>query len=501
MFVVEKTTNEVRRDMNILPLKDLTFKDIERKFYELGCEIAKNMMQQFLEHADEELAKNRNKSQLRHKGKKTTTIKTLMGEVVFRRNIYKKVTEDGQVQHIYLLDKALGFESIGTISPNLAEKIIELSCHKSYRQVAQTIKELTNQTISHQAVWDIIQTVGQRQREAEKQLIKAFQDNELCGDREVSVLFEESDGLWLSMQGKSRPKRGKGRKELKIGIAYEGWEPRYPSSKEYRTVGKTVFAGYHQAEHFQELREATIAAKYNMDKIKHRILNGDGASWIRYDHEPETGIFQLDPYHLSKNIIKNVKDKKARHHIQRWLKAGEFHKVYAKIEELKYQCGGLADEIKKLIDLESYIKNNQDGIISYKDRKEIKIPSPPEGLEYRNLGTMEKNVDIFAKRMKGGKSWSEEGATNLAKIIALKMGENFKDKIAALISGQVSDRLTERFEEAITNTRKTLDKTIIKKIYPLHRGQIPFSNCKMTNGRRVIRNLFNMQDFCKLTYR
>jgi len=487
--------------MNILPLKDLTFKDIEQEFFKLGCEIARNLMQQFLEQADEELSKKRDKTQLRHKGKKTTTIKTLMGEVVFRRNIYKKVAEDGQVQHIYLLDEALGFESIGTISPNLVEKIIELSCHKSYRQVAQTIKELTNQTISHQAVWDIIQTVGQRQREAEAQLIKAYRNNELCGDREVSLLFEESDGLWIPMQGKSRPKRGKGRKELKIGLSYEGWKPRYPSSKEYMTVGKTVFAGFHQAEDFQDLREATIASRYNTDKIKHRILNGDGAIWIRYAHEPETGIFQLDPYHLSKNIVKNVKDKRARYYIKRCLKAGELSKAYTKIEKLKYKCNGLADRIKELNDLESYIKNNQDGIISYKDRIEMEISSPPEGLEYRNLGTMEKNVDIFAKRMKGGKSWSEEGATNLAKIIALKMGENFKDKIAALISGQVSDRLTERFEESIKNTRKNIDKTIKKEIYPLHRGKIPFSDCKMTNGRRVIRNLFNMQDFCELTYR
>lgn len=93
-----------------LPIKDLTFKDLERNFFELGCEIARNMMQQFLEQADEDLARNRNKAQLRHKGKKTTTIKTLMGEVVFSRNIYKKVTDDGQVQHIYLLDEALGFE-------------------------------------------------------------------------------------------------------------------------------------------------------------------------------------------------------------------------------------------------------------------------------------------------------------------------------------------------------------------------------------------------------
>lgn len=484
-----------------LPIKDLTFKDLERNFFELGCEIARNMMQQFLEQADEDLARNRNKAQLRHKGKKTTTIKTLMGEVVFSRNIYKKVTDDGQVQHIYLLDEALGFEKIGTISSNLAEKIIELSCHKAYRQVAETITELTNQTISHQAVWDIIQTVGQRQREAEKELIEANQNHELCGDREVPVLFEEADGIWLSMQGKSRPKRGNGRKEMKIGIAYEGWEPRYPSSEEYRTVGKTVFAGYHQAQYFQDLREAILAGKYNMDKIKYRILNGDGASWIKYDHEPKTGLFQLDPYHLSKSIIKNVKDKKARYHIHRWLKAGEFDKVYAKLEELRYQCDGLADEIEKLNDLETYIRNNEEGIISYKDRKGIEIQSPPEGLEYRTLGTMEKNVDLFAKRMKGAKSWSEEGATNLAKIIAIKMGENFKEKLAGLISGQVSEQLTERFEETITNTRKTIDKAIKKNIHPLHRGKLPYSNYKMTNGRRVILNLFNMQDFGELTYR
>ncbi len=260
-------------------------------------------------------------------------------------------------------------------------------------------------------------------------------------------------------------------------------------------------AGYYQAKEFQDLREATIAAKYNVDEIRYRILNGDGASWIKHDHDPEICIFQLDPYHLSKSIIRNVKDKRAGNQIKGWLKEGQFDKVYNKIEALKYQCDGLASEIKKLTDLESYIRNNQEGIINYKDKKELEIPLPPEGLEYRNLGTMEKNVDLFAKRMKGAKSWSKQGATNLSKIIALKMGENFNAKVAALISGKVSEQLTERFEEAVTNTRKTADRAIKKNIYPLHRGAIPFSSCKMTNGRRVIRSLFNMRDFGELIYR
>lgn len=487
--------------MTSLTEKDLTFKGIERKFFEFSCEIGKEIMKRTLEHLDRELADNRNKAELRHGGKKKTTIKTLMGEVTFRRNIYKRVNENGQTEYIYLLDEALGFDTIGVISPNLAEKIIELSCQKSYRQVAQTISGLTNQTISHQGVWDVIQAAGQKQENAEKELIQSFKNNELCGTREVPILFEEADGIWLSMQGESRNKKGNGRRELKVGIAYEGWEPRYPSSREYRTVGKTAYAGYYKAREFHDLREATIAAKYNADEIRYRILNGDGASWIKYDQDPEICIFQLDPYHLSQSIIKNVADKKARSQIKGWLREGQFDKAYNKIEALKYQCDGLASEIKKLNNLESYIRNNEDGIINYKNKGEIAIQSPPQGLEYRNLGTMEKNIDLFAKRMKGAKSWSKQGATNLSKLIALKIGENFNAKVAALVSGRVSEKLTERFEEAITNTKKTIDRTIKKGIYPLHRGVIPFSNCKMTNGRRVVRSLFDMKDFFDLIYR
>jgi len=62
------------------------------------------------------------------------------------------------------------------------------------------------------------------------------------------------------------------------------------------------------------------------------------------------------------------------------------------------------------------------------------------------------------------------------------MGEDFKEKIAALVSGKLSERLTERFEEKIINTREVLKATVKKSVYPLHRGEMPFSNCKMTIG-------------------
>lgn len=489
--------------MNSLTNEKATFKDIERSFYEIGCEVAKMLLHKFLEEMDTELAGNRDKALLRHKGKKTSSIKTLMGEVSVDRALYRKAKDDGSHEYVYLLDEALGLETIGFMSPNLVEKILEYSCEMSYREVAEAVSTLTNQTISHQGVWNIIQAVGEKQLEAEKALVEAFKKNELNGSKEVPILFEEADGLWLSMQGKSRKKgTSRGRKELKIGVTYEGWKPRYPSSKEYRTVGKIAFAGYMKAEEMKELRDAAIFQKYNVDEIVYRVLNGDGASWIRRDHDQETDKFQLDPFHLAQAVTRNVSDKKARRTILKWLKAGEFVKVFERLEELKYESGGIAKEVEKLSNLESYIRNNIDGIVPYKDREDITLPVAPEGIEYRNLGTMERQVRVFAARMKGAKSWSEKGATNLAKIIALKMGESFKEKIAALVLGKLSDRFTERFVETITNSKSRLKKVVKKSIYyPVHKVGLPFTNCSVTNGRKAIRNMFNLKTFSDIIYR
>lgn len=185
----------------------------------------------------------------------------------------------------------------------------------------------------------------------------------------------------------------------------------------------------------------------------------------------------------------------------RWLKEGQFEKVFGKLEELKYECGGLEKEVKNLASLEAYIRSNIDGIVSYKEREGVEMPSPPEGVEYRTLGTMERNVNIFAKRMKGGKSWSIKGATNLSKIIALKIGKGFNDKIAALVSGKLSERLIDRFEEAIRATEGFVRKATRKTIYPVQQGRIPFTGSKVTNRRKAIRSMFDLKPFSEMVYR
>jgi predicted nucleotidyltransferase len=81
------------------------------------------------------------------------------------------------------------------------------------------------------------------------------------------------------------------------------------------------------------------------------------------------------------------------------------------------------------------------------------------------------------------------------------MGKNFNDRIAFLVSGKLSERLTERFEEAIRTTEAFAEKAVRKSVYPMRRGEIPFSNSKVTNGRKAIRRMFDLKPFSEMAYK
>jgi hypothetical protein len=81
------------------------------------------------------------------------------------------------------------------------------------------------------------------------------------------------------------------------------------------------------------------------------------------------------------------------------------------------------------------------------------------------------------------------------------MGEDFKEKIAGLVSGKLPDRFTERFIETLSNSKNGLKKAVKKSIYPVHRGGLPYTNCSVTRGRKAIRNMFNLKTFSDMIYR
>jgi len=295
-----------------LPLNDIDFKTLEKEIYQRVLKYGREQIKTILEQLDVMIMESRDKAKYRNICIKKTSIKTVMGTIEYSRRIYRYYDEDGNKHYISLLDEYLKMnKTIGQMSVNLVEKIIENATNMSYRKTAHNITELTGQDISHQAAWDVVQKMGEKIQEQEKQKIKAYEKGKLKGKREVKVLFEESDGLYINMQGKDR-KGGSGRKkEIKLAVTYEGWKKRYfGKCDEYVVINKNVVTGFHNSKEFADLIETTISQKYNIEKIQLRILNGDGAPWIKESASLALKHFQLDRFHIFQAIHRNIYDKK-----------------------------------------------------------------------------------------------------------------------------------------------------------------------------------------------
>ena len=289
----------------------LTFKDFEKKTFEMICKLGQEYTKDFLERYDIYLMENRDKNAYRNKGKRTTTVKTIYGEVEYERRVYEVAREDGIKEFVYLLDEQLEISGVGLISMNMAEQMVSSITEMSYRETAEKITEMTGQTISAMGVWNVIQSLGDKVCEEEKELVKAHKSGKVKGDKEAPVLFEETDGVYVRLQ-KEKQKKG----EIKIGIAYDGWKE--TGKNRYTLDGKVVVAGFSKSKEFQEYREATIAKTYNLDETDIRIMNADGAEWIKNICDEDT-VFQLDPFHRNKAIKENIKTWMDCWHILRYI--------------------------------------------------------------------------------------------------------------------------------------------------------------------------------------
>lgn len=395
----------------------LTFKELEQKIFKAVCEIAVMIVVGILQVYDKHLMLTRDKKAYRNKGLRETTIKTLFGEVTFRRTVYETTDEEGIHHYVFLLDEALGLEAIGLLSENYVEKLVSGITTDSYRECAKKVSETTGQSISAMGIWNVVQALGEKVRKEEKQLVEQHKRGKLEGKKEVPVIFEESDGVNLKLQGKDRKTSRNGIVEMKTAIAYDGWKEEVPGR--YRLDGKVVFAGIEKSKDFHRIREAKIAKEYNLEEAEYRILNGDGAGWIKKVPDKDT-LFQLDIFHRNKAIREKIPYKEAQEEIFHYLSEGDLDGMFHYLEVYENSLSE-EDEIQSAQELTQYFRNNRKGLIPYRERG-LNLPQSPEGLVYRDLGAMEaNNWNIIAGRMKHGhRTWSRSGADHLAKILAKK---------------------------------------------------------------------------------
>ncbi len=400
----------------IINENELTFKGLEKNIFRAVCRIAQEFTARLLEEIDEKIAESRDKTLYRNKGKRQTTIKTIYGEVVYSRNVYA-TEQEGSRKYVYLLDEKLKLRNNGMFSANIQEQILETVTDLSYRKTAREISERTGQSISAMGVWNLVQSYGEKACERDRQLVTANKENRLDGKIEAPVLFEEADGTYINLQGKDRKHYAKGKGEIKISTTYSGWHE--VSKNRYMLKDKIVTAGFWSSKEFQLNREAAIANKYNLDETQVRVLNGDGAPWIKRVKDKDT-IFQLDPFHKHQAIRTYIANKFAVRDIEHLLAAGNIEEVLRFIE---MYADGLEDQDEELNAraLLTYFENNKEGLLPY-DKQGVPIPKAPKGVIYRHMGTMENHVrGVITRRMKHNQtSWSKRGGNNMCKLLAMK---------------------------------------------------------------------------------
>ena len=399
------------------------FADAEQKIYAFAMTIGREILRQMLEMRDRQLLARRDTGRYRCKGLRKTCIRTVMGEVEYERRVYQDMmnidAESGRVKSVYLLDEELKVDKIGNISAGVCKLIANSICESSYRAAAKQISDQTGECISVQGAWNIVQAIGEKLRSQSERNAELDEAHAGKGELATRLLYEEDDGIWISLQGRSRTENGPS-KEMKVGIAYDGvtWTT-YKSGRKRRKLDKKVaLAGFMPIAEYRRQKEGLIASVFDKDEIELRVINGDGGSWTLPKQE-EGNICVLDEFHRNKKLKECVRDQE----FARTLRSLLFeNKIDELLECLEAQINSITDkkEIEGLKTLLSYYTENKEALKGYYDRG-IDIPETrkPGEIHHARLGSMESNVfTLIGNRMKDRRAcWSINGGNHLAAVL------------------------------------------------------------------------------------
>ena len=475
----------------IVDEKLISFKELEQKVFKYVCELGCEITQIILEAYDNELAASRDKKQYRDKGCRKTSIKTVYGEVEYCRRVYRTTLEDGERAHVYLLDQAMQMDKIGLISTNLAEKIAMTVTECPYRVASDAISNTCGQSISAGGVWNMMQRLGERISEEEEHAVKQMNADQSEGQREIPVLFEEMDGVWLNMQDEHHKKMKK--QEMKVFTMYEGWDAEKEKQNRSTLIAKTMLAGMEKSSEFHEKREACIRKKYNADEIGQRILNGDGGGWIKEPYDPEV-IFQLDRYHIYQEVLRKISDKEAQEEIRRLLEAEKPDEMLEYIETYAISVESSDEKdnkSKKARELYKYLNNNKEGLLPY-DKQGKKIPEAPEGVIYKGMGVQEnQNCTVITLRMKNRRMrWSVKGANNLSKALYRKENRELIETIDRYTDGLIFTMQMREIVETLSAAKAPKKDGKGNSYVDVISAHMPLLEAMQTASRKAFKSAF-----------
>lgn len=396
-----------------IPREGLTLEVLEELVFDISKGIGRKAMEGAFAGYDEKLREERPRGRLKQISLKVRYLQTRIGEVRYRRRLYKeKETEKPR----YLLDEALKVGKNQRMSLRVSQIFGALAAVEAYRGVAEQISKLLGLRYSHEAIRqnvikEGIRIEGQEAQELEKVKLLDYKLPEEIPE----VVYTEADATYIRKQNKGKKKSPKRHLEVKIGINYTGKESRYETGKKSsrKLIGKSIYTGIKVGRNkFLENLSYISERDYGLSAVKKSYFGGDGDRWIRSGKDEYFPLaeYLLCPYHLFERLREALPGRREQ---QRQIKMlFERNKVAEAMEVIK----GLRDqerdgEAQQVIsEYFVYVKNNQDGIEA---SMRLRMDKGHEG-----AGAVESNIDktIVHRFKRRGMSWSEQGASALLKV-------------------------------------------------------------------------------------
>ena len=382
-----------------------------------AIEWARKKYKVILTQIDETLATHRDHGlQIEHL--RDVWYQTCLGPVKVRRRQYW----DGK-SHRYLLDEVMGLSKRNHVTNGVQALALDLASTMPYRRSAEVLQKTSAIDLTHQTIWRLVAKAAdpylQKTEQERKWLQETGEIPDSAGKR-VARLMVEADGVMLSLQREKERKT-----EVKLGIAYEGWEK--VSQARYKTVNKTIFSAVTGGDTFWAGMSLKLQKQYDLSKIGETIVGGDGAGWVKEGARYVNGRFQLDRYHLNRELTTALgQDKETKERVWCACEQGDIKNALRIMANAAGQARG--EKAARITKAYHYLYDNRHGLTDYR----LKLGEEGKGL--RRTGAMEGNVDkLVARRMKNqGMSWSVNGIRRLLCIRFL------------VLEGKLDDWLSEK---------------------------------------------------------
>jgi hypothetical protein len=367
---------------------------VEDSIHSLTVGLGQQVLQGVIQVLDDRIVREV-PSEWRNVGTEVRWMVSSLGAIRYKRRVY----QDEQGRRKKPIDDLLGLAAYGRMSGRVREMGASLASSGTYRLAADQLSYLTRTPISPSALQRMAWLVGNRIADGEDaERKRIFEGGELLegGKIPASVLYGESDGVWVHLQREVRPST-----EVRVAILSTG--RKQVGKDRYRLENKCcVTAIGLTSEAWQEhlLREAHLT--YDLSQTRILISGGDGNAWVRhsFDQMDLPQQFVLDRFHLQRAARRAYQDRREARRVVSRLRQEGFAAVAPELKQHIHQAGGRRRKL--LLDFYQYVHNNQDGLLDLEYRA---CPLPA------CLGAIEGNVDkLVVHRMKGrGCSWRLPG--------------------------------------------------------------------------------------------